>query len=151
MNNMPRFLGHIEINNETGCWEWQSHRNNNGYGWFWYPPFGKQITAHRASYIMHNGDIPAGKYVLHDCHNRACVNPAHLRIGTAKDNMRDKVEAGRCNSQRPKLTWPQVEEIRARHADGETQMALAADFGVTNVNISYVVRGKTWNPARKAA
>jgi hypothetical protein len=42
------------------------------------------------------------------------------------------------------LTVPQVREIRARWADGERQVELAAEFGVTEANISYIVNRRTW-------
>ncbi len=61
---------------------------------------GKSTTAHRVSWELINGAIPKGKMVLHHCDNPPCVNPGHLFIGTAKDNMEDALRKGR----RPKWT-----------------------------------------------
>lgn len=41
------------------------------------------------------GPIPSDRMVCHHCDVRDCVNPAHLYIGTAVDNARDKRERGR--------------------------------------------------------
>jgi hypothetical protein len=43
-----------------------------------------------------------------------------------------------------KLTWSSVASIRGRAAAGETQAALAEEFGVSGAAISSVLRGKTW-------
>jgi len=49
----------------------------------------KWAGAHRVSWIIHNGPIPAGRHVLHRCDHKQCVNPAHLYLGSQADNNKD--------------------------------------------------------------
>lgn len=86
-----------KVNRGTGCWEWLGERNNKGYGRF--PTYSrdsrKRLLAHRVSYTLHHGQIPAGMVVMHACDNPGCVNPEHLSIGTQQDNLRDALAKGR--------------------------------------------------------
>jgi hypothetical protein len=81
----------------AGCWIWMGQIDKDGYGQFRMCATDKWHKAHRASYELFVGEIPAGKNVLHTCDVPGCVNPAHLYIGTQKDNVRDMQERGRAN------------------------------------------------------
>lgn len=95
VNELKRFLRHVDVKSENDCWEWKLSKNNKGYGRKIFKR--KHIFAHRLSWQLHNGSIPGGMCVLHHCDNPLCCNPNHLYLGTHKDNARDrsKRERGR--------------------------------------------------------
>lgn len=76
-----------------GCWSWTARKARFGYGAMEVDC--KPARAHRLSWEIHHGPIPAGLWVLHKCDNPECANPDHLYLGTTKDNFRDMIERGR--------------------------------------------------------
>lgn len=76
---------------ESGCWEWSgAHFQATGYAVFCIQyDDGKMrpTVAHRVSYELSVGPIPAGLSLDHLCRNRGCVNPAHLEPVTPQMNM----------------------------------------------------------------
>jgi hypothetical protein len=96
---MDRFLNKIEYI-PNGCWLWKGcSRGKTGYGCM--KINGKTIDTHRVSYSYFIGEIPENKMVCHTCDNRICVNPFHLFLGTARDNVLDMVSKGRNSMKRP--------------------------------------------------
>lgn len=88
-----RFWSKVAVG--SGCFEWQGGLfTKTGYGQFALTP-SKPITAHRMSWELVHGAVPAGLQLLHRCDNRRCVKPEHLFLGTQADNVRDMVEKGR--------------------------------------------------------
>lgn len=86
----------------TRCWLWSKlPADSHYYGKIILPIHGGrfQETAHRFSWILHNGAIPDGLFVLHHCDVRPCVNPTHLFLGTGGDNIRDCAAKGRIYGQ----------------------------------------------------
>lgn len=86
---------HNICKNERECWEWKGPLHPNGYGYTTNYEKNKRAHVHRISYEIFKGDIPQGKYVCHHCDNRKCINPDHLWIGSAKENMQDAKRKGR--------------------------------------------------------
>lgn len=130
-----------------GCWEWQGAAQGDGYAFFFVA--GKNRLAHRVSWEIFYGPIPADMDVLHTCDNRLCVHPDHLFLGDQATNMADKVAKGRQSKGethgRAKLTDDIVREMRRKYHAGEaSQNQLAREHGVDQKAVFRAVHGLTW-------
>lgn len=134
---------------ESGCWIWLGAEKGNGYGNV--RRKGANLTAHRASWMESNGEIPEGIQVCHKCDTRLCVNPAHLFLGTRAENMQDCVSKNRQakgpDLPQSKLTEVEVLSARRLRASGRTFQEIADRFGVDRMTISSAIKGKTWSHA----
>jgi hypothetical protein len=128
---------------QNGCWEWKGRINDGGYG-----RIGTKKLAHRESYQYTYGKIPKGKQVCHTCDNRKCVNPAHLFLGSIKDNMADKVQKNRQakGSQigTSKLTEEIVLEIRKMRISGKEYQEIADKFNIGWDLVRCICKDKVW-------
>lgn len=123
-----------------GCWEWQGRRSVKGYGqtrvmlakW-------ESWQSHRLAYYLFYGVHPGALCVCHSCDNRACVNPAHLWLGTNADNVRDRQLKQRHFKKIDTDDIPRVLEMRRL---GATLLQIAAEFGVAFQTISDLLRDK---------
>lgn len=143
-----RFWSRVDKRGEDECWPWTgviSPGRERGI----LKIKGKSHSSSRASYIIHNGEIPDGLCVCHTCDNGLCCNPKHLFLGTTLDNMRDKVAKNRqakgSRGGRAKLNEEQVLAIRERYANKETTITqLSKEYGVSWSAIRFVVTGRNW-------
>lgn len=87
-----------KVHKTSGCWIWMAAKGTNGYGRFHRGTRNHWEPAHRVSWILTCGSIPKGMFVLHHCDVPLCVNPAHLFLGTHRDNMADAVTKGRMST-----------------------------------------------------
>ena len=63
------------------CWLWTGCQTPKGYGRF------AHRRAHRMAYEYLVGPIPEGLVIDHLCRVRHCVNPAHMEVVTAGENV----------------------------------------------------------------
>lgn len=146
---VPRFTGTLAERLErdwipepnSGCWLWLTHCCSKGYGQFGWR--GRFLLAHRVAWEVAKGPIPAGMHVLHNCDVPACVNPAHLRLGTHQENMRDKTL--RLRQPRGLRTWNgklSEDDIRAIRVDRRVRRVIAAQYGVATSLITDIINRK---------
>lgn len=149
---IQRFWTHVDKTPGHGpwgdCWIFTGNLNDDGYGCHSAGGPKWERFAHRFSYWIVNGDIPPECLILHNCDNRPCVNPDHLRPGTQIENMQDRYSRGRCikgsGNSMAKLTDAVVKDIRRRTKQGETRKSIANRLGVTLPTISRICLGKGW-------
>jgi len=152
---------------EAWCRLWLGAVDRKGYGSV--NRSTKRTLVHRLAWELTHGPIPDGLWVLHVCDTPACVRcdgpltaywangtphpcHGHLWLGTNADNIAD-MHAKQRNVSAPrrgeangfaKLTDDIVRAARIAYANGETQTAIAARYGVGQDTISLAVLGKTW-------
>lgn len=142
---LARFESKFEPEPNSGCWLWTASAFPDGYGQI--KTSGKNMRAHRLSWILYRGEIPNGLQVLHRCDTPLCINPDHLFLGTSQDNVDDMMQKGRHRPPRgvalssAKLTESAVRAIRA---DQRNHGRIAKDYGVNRSLISLVKAGSIW-------
>lgn len=134
------------VNKTDTCWMWTGATAAGRYGKITVNK--RCIAVHRLAWIWANDqDIPAGMYVCHSCDNVRCVNPAHLFLGTPKDNHDDMARKGRRAYPGRKLTPEQVARIPSLRAAGLTFNQIGAMFGVNGPTINHITQGRNWRHA----
>ena len=128
-----------------GCQIWLKGETAKGYGQLNWR--GKVQYAHRFSYKTFIED-PVGWQVLHTCHNKLCVAPRHLYLGTAEDNARDAKLNGDLRKRTGSNIKLSIEEVQAiRRLLEERKVSrkhLAKLFKISEATLSEIASRRTW-------
>lgn len=139
-----RLFEGIDTSDPSACWIWQKYRLN-GYGQI--SDNGRNRLAHRVSYELAHGPIQDGLDVCHRCDNPACINPAHLFAGTAKDNMADMMAKGRktiLGGEEHPMAKLSVDEVFLIRSASGTHRQIAARRGVSKSTVTRIKSGQSW-------
>lgn len=140
-----RFWARFTENGPNDCWPWMGSKWHFGHGRLY--SFGLDFRAHRLSYELFEGDIPAGLCVCHHCDNPGCVNPNHLYLGDKTQNTADRDRRGRTSKGErhyaARLSAEDVRAIRAEYAPGRGAQ-LARRYGVSAEHVMAIVKRKKW-------
>jgi hypothetical protein len=129
-------------------WPWSGTiRSPGSYGVLGFN--GQSLYAHRISYEIFRGPIPADAVVRHRNDIPHDVNPWNLEDGTQLDNIADTVERGRqqhgLRHWNAKLSVTDVREIRQMYAAGGwTHRQLSELYSVSAGTISKITLGDRW-------
>lgn len=159
-----RFWAKVNRGGADSCWEWTASTFRDGYGQI--KIRGRNLKAHRVAFWLGHGVDPDALLVCHSCDRPSCCNPAHLFLGTPRDNTLDCKAKGRLNTAagplhgsrtKPEsrargeriasavLTADAVSEIRSLYASGGiTQQQIADRYGVSREAINSIIRGVRW-------
>jgi len=147
-----RFWRRVAKRTEQECWEWVGTKRNTGYGVIHSGGRGgKYVSTHRYSCGLHHGPPPTPTHVaMHSCDNRSCVNPHHLRWGTASENIKEAFTKNRkqptilrgLENPRSKLNEDQVRFVRANAGLGPAKLGRICGCAPTTIHA--VLSGRTW-------
>lgn len=115
------------------CHVWTASALPGGYGMF--RIMGRTILAHRLSYLLAGGAL-GHAVVMHLCDNPKCVNPAHLRGGTMRDNVMDMLAKGRNNPShathlRDRQQHPRNRRVNTPRGEFPSAALAAQAFGIS--------------------
>lgn len=164
---IPEHLPHL-----GNCHLWTGSKNSKGMGYGRTWAGGKTLYTHRTSYVIHFGEIPDDKLVLHKCDNPLCVRKEHLFLGTHEDNMADMKMKNRAaplrsdilkygddhwtrkkphllargdNHGNSKVPSETILKIRAEFAAGGiTKSDLGRKYGYVKSHICRLISGESW-------
>ncbi len=142
-----------KVQKTESCWLWVAHIDpdpaNGGYGTFWDGT--RMVKAHRWAFEHFHTAIPNGVLVCHSCDVRHCVNPAHLFLGSSKDNAVDRAtkgrgapQAGELNHRGSKLHAEDVVAIRQQYSAGEHPSAIASRYNISASHARNIGCGRFW-------
>jgi len=143
-----RYWEKVDRRGPDECWPWTGATTSAGYGHL--KVNGRMVSAHRLALQLAGRPPGPDLFVLHSCDTPLCVNPQHLREGTHAENMSDKKRRNRQSRLRgetngwAKLTEADVRRVYVLRAEGLSQSKIAAALGVSQPQVSKILRGRRW-------
>lgn len=138
-SDFDRLMDKVNIEGD-GCWEVSTKYDRYGR-----IMIGRKVyPAHHVAYEMFYGvKLGVDDRVLHECDNRPCIRPDHLRKGTLSDNAIDTAQKGRHPMQ--KLTPQKVAKLREMLKEGVDKKVIAKEFEVTTCTVYDIECGRSWS------
>lgn len=119
-------------------------------GYFRFREGTKLYYVHRVVCETWHGPCPEGHECLHSDGNPRNNHPENLRWGTRKANVFDMARHGTSQhgerGSNAKLTWEDVDAIRAAVAAGESRRTLAERYGRSYYTVCDIISVRTWDP-----
>lgn len=143
MEALDRFWAKVRVV-PSGCWEWQgANDGRQGYGKF--KVGGRSVRAIRWIFeVYFPGKLRAHHVVMHTCDNPRCVRPDHLKLGTHRQNMRDKSRKGRVVVRPAFLTEDTVSLIKFAASEGASPRLIARELEIKYTTVRAVTEGRRW-------
>jgi hypothetical protein len=135
-SDAQRFFSMVLVT--ESCWRWTGQILSFNRAGFWHR--GRTRLAHRFAWELFVGPVPAGKVLCHRCDVPDCVRPAHLFLGSQRDNILDCVAKGRRPTTYDRCTPSIVRAIRYMHSVGVRVKVIAQCWGVTDTNVRRIAR-----------
>lgn len=119
----------LKIEGADTCWPWMGRSLTFYDG-------EKRWLAHRYSFVLHAGPIPDKLMVRRTCGDQFCMRPTHMIL---QKNCHQ-------GSQHPlaRLDESKVIRIMQDLREGMSVTAASEKYGVSNITVYQVARGKTW-------
>jgi hypothetical protein len=140
------FVSKTKLDVLTGCVNWTGTKTDEGYAIVWWQ--GRIQSAGRVAYHLRHRNVSPKLKVRHRCHNRACVNAAHLAVGSQSAATRNRT-ARTAGGQTAWLPLSHADraaivDLSEAHTAGllprATRRFIAQAFDVTPTSIGRILR-----------
>ena len=143
------FIKKVLASQSESCILWPFYKNKGGYGQLWWD--GKPRLAGRVVLLETQGPHPTdgdryeAAHLPAVCHNRACINPRHLRWATAKENALDRrIDQTELIGEKTNSAKLTADDVVSIYFDNRFHREIALDFGVTPQAVQRIKSKKDW-------